>query len=448
MTTIGIRLEDKNHWERRVPLVPTDIAPLIQDHGLRVIVQPSPQRTYGDDAFRAIGAEVDMDLSSADVVFAVKEIPVPLITPERTYVFFAHVIKGQPYNMHLLRHLLDSRSTLIDYERIVDDQGKRLVLFGREAGEAGMIDSLHLLGRRFALEGLDTPFAEIRLAHDYSDLSEAKEQLEAVGANIRRGMASTFESTADLPLVFGFMGGGNVSQGAQEIFDILPFEEVAPEDLQTVCAQGPAIDDRLIKVRFGRQHLATPKDPTEAFDKETYSQHPERFRGRLAEFLPHVSVLMNGIYWTPEFPRFFSRAEAQDLWSRGERKLRLIGDVTCDIDGAIELTYKATSPDDPAYVYAPSSDSFHAGIEGDGIIVLAVDNLPCELPRDASNRFSHSLRSFVPSIARADYSKPFEDLTLPPEIHRAVITHRGELTPNYEYLASALSRAEQEHAKD
>ena len=435
MTTIGIRLEDKNVWERRVPLVPSDVARLMAEHGLRFVVQPFERRIYQDDEYRAIGAELDDDLSAAKVVFAVKEIPLAKLRADTAYAFFAHVIKGQSYNMPLLRRLLDLRCTLIDYERITNDAGKRLVLFGREAGQAGMIDSLHILGRRLTVEGFPTPLAEIGMAHTYDDLADAKEKIALVGEAIEDGALDL----PDLPLVVGFTGRGNVSQGAQEIFDLLPFDEVAPERLESVCRRDePYYRNRLVKVRFGKEHLAAHREGA-PFDETEYRKHPERFRGRLSEFLPFVTVLMTGHFWTNAYPRFFTKADAAEMWRRGEKKLRLIGDVTCDIDGAIEMTYRSTVIDQPTYLYRPADATYEDGLEGDGILVLAIDNLPCELPRDASRRFSHALRDFVAAMAQADYQQPYEALALPPEIHRAVITHRGELTPGYRDLEKHLA---------
>lgn len=437
MPTIGIRLEDKNIWERRVPLVPSDVARLVSEHGLDFVVQPFERRVYGDDEYRAVGAVLNDDLSSAKVVFAVKEIPLDKLRADTAYAFFAHVIKGQAYNMPLLRRLLDLRCTLIDYEKITDAANRRLVLFGREAGQAGMIDTLHALGARLAAEGYDTPLSQVGMAYTYDDLADAKEKIALVGEAIEDGRLDL----PDLPLVVGFTGRGNVSQGAQEIFDLLPFDEVPPDRLEEICSgDEPYYRNRLVKVRFEKEHLAAHRGGA-PFDEAEYRRHPERFRGRLAEFLPFVTILMTGHYWTDAFPRFFTKAEATEMWRRGQKKLKLIGDVTCDIDGAIEMTYRATVIDQPTYVYLPEEDAYRDGLEGDGIVVMAVDNLPCELPRDASRRFSHALRGFVSAIAHADYGLPFEALALPPEIERAVITHRGQLTPAYRYLEKYLAES-------
>jgi len=153
VSAIGIRREDKREWERRAPLVPLHVAELVAA-GTDVVVQPSEIRAFGDDDYRRAGARVQDDLSSAGVILAVKEVPMPLLIPGRVYVFFAHVIKGQEHNMPLLRQVLDLGITLVDYEKIADADGRRLVKFGRQAGQAGMVETLRALGRRLAAEGV------------------------------------------------------------------------------------------------------------------------------------------------------------------------------------------------------------------------------------------------------------------------------------------------------
>lgn len=436
---VGIRREDKSPWERRVPLVPQDVARLRRAGGLRFLVEPSAKRIYSDEAYREAGAELEPDLGAAKVILAVKEIPLEKLLANKVYAFFAHVIKGQSYNMPLLGRLLELGCTLVEYERIVDESGRRLVLFGREAGQAGMIDALWALGERLARAGHETPLMELRPAHGYEDSDAAAAVISDVGWRLQQHLARHPEIPGG-PLVFAFTGAGNVSRGAQEIFDLLPHEEVDAEDLAELGTSGRGAGGRLVKVRLGKEHLAAPKEPGRTFDPDEFRNHPERFRARLPELLPYVTVLVNGIYWTPRYPRYLTRAAACEMWRRGERKLVLIADISCDVDGAIELTHKATQPDEPAYVYHPESDSWSDGLDGEGIAILAVDNLPAELPRDASNHFSRSLRGFVPALARADYERPYDELDLPPEIHRAVVTHRGELTPPYRYLARHLER--------
>jgi len=429
---IGIRREDKNRWERRAPLVPADIKRLVREQGFEFIVQPSPIRIYRDEQFAGAGCELNPDLSRAGVIFAIKEIPLDLLEQDKTYVFFAHVIKGQEHNMPLLQRLLELNCTLIDYERIVDEKNRRLVFFGRQAGQAGMIETLHALDRRLRWEGFDSPFQGVKPAYNYPDLAHAKSALQEMGLSVRAGL------DPDLcPLVIGFAGYGNVSQGAQEVFDLFPHEEIAPEDLAQLGTRKPT-REKLFKVVFKEEHLVVPIDAGEDFALADYYQNPERYRSRFADYLPQLTALVNCIYWTPRYPRLVTRAVARRLWSAGERSLRVIGDISCDIGGSIEFTYKATEPDQASFVYDPIADTYKDGVEGRGIAVMAVDNLPCELPRDASDYFSATLRAFAPSLAAADFSRPFAELGLPPELMRAVIAHRGALTQEYRYLEDFL----------
>ncbi|MDA8017223.1 MAG: bifunctional lysine ketoglutarate reductase /saccharopine dehydrogenase family protein [Thermoanaerobaculia bacterium] len=434
--SIGIRREDKSAWERRAPLVPADVAELVAA-GYEVLVQPSDIRVFSDDEYREAGASVDEDLSSAGVILAVKEVPIPLLVPERTYLFFAHVIKGQEHNMPLLRRMLDLGITLVDYERIADADGRRLVKFGRQAGQAGMVETLHALGHRLAAEGIETPLADVRQPFHYGSLEAVRQALSQVASTIETG----FRPPSDGPLVFAFTGRGSVTQGAWEVFERLPYELIAPEDLPRRLADHDGLQRSLLAVRLEKRHLATPKDPDKEFEEAEYRAHPERYRGRLHRLLPYFTALVNGIYWDEDFPRFVTRRAMREMWRRGDRKLRVIGDISCDIEGSVELTHEATQPDAPCYVYDPESDSFHAGLDGPGVAIMAVDNLPCELPIDASREFSVPLRGFVPALADADWSVPYGALSLPSALRRAVITHRGELTPDYHYLERHLELA-------
>ena len=174
------------------------------------------------------------------------------------------------------------------------------------------------------------------------------------------------------------------------------------------------------------------------FELLDYYANPESYRSRFFDYLPHLTSLVNCIYWTEQYPRLITRLQAKELWSSGQRTLRVIGDISCDIDGSVAFTYKSTEPDAPAFVYDPITDRFKDGIEGRGIVVVSVDNLPCELPRESSDSFSSVLIDYVPHLAAADFSLPLAELPLPPALKRAIITHRGELAPDYRYLDEFL----------
>jgi len=431
---IGIRREDKNIWERRVPLTPRHVGELARQ-GIPVAVQPSDIRAFSDDAYRQAGADVTEDLSDCPIVFAVKEIPIPFFRPGGAYVYFAHVIKGQPYNMPMLAKLLELGCTLIDYERVVDDKNRRLVFFGRHAGLAGMIDSLWALGKRLTREGHETAFASIEPAHAYENLEAAKQAVARAGEQLAKdGLPDAL-----VPAVFGFAGYGNVSRGAQEVFDLLPHTEITPDEL--LATGGGNSRHELVKTVFYEKHMVRPRQAGHAFDLQDYYDHPERYEGDFARFAPHLTVLVNCIYWTQKYPRLLSRKTLQDLWAGGTPRLRVIGDVSCDVEGAVACTLKCTGTGDPVFVYRVEDDRAVMGTDEDpasGPVVLAVDNLPCELPVESSGDFGDALMPYVPALAEADLSKPFAELGLPAPLKRAVITHRGELTPEYGYLKEKL----------
>jgi len=427
---LGIRQEDKNVWERRVPLTPDHVRSLV-DRGIEVVVQPSEIRAFRDAEYREAGAALRDDLGECPVILGVKEIPRNLFRWEHTYVFFAHVIKGQPHNMPMLRRLLELRCTLIDYEKVADDSGRRLVFFGRHAGLAGMIDTLWALGKRLEAEGIPNAFSEIRPTHEYPDLEAAKRAVHGVAPKL----AASPLPPALTPLVFGFAGYGHVSLGAQEIFDLLPHREVEPGELERAAHEGSG----LVKTVFKEEHMVRPAEPGRLFDLQEYYRHPERYRAGFDAWVPHLHVLVNCIYWEPRYPRLVTKERLRSLWGDGAApRLRVIGDISCDVDGSIECTVRATDPGDPVYVWQPGDATVRPGVRGEGPVILAVDNLPCELALDASRDFGRALLAYVPDLVGADFSRPFDRLELPAPFKRAVIAHRGELTPEFRYLQPNL----------
>ncbi len=432
---IGIRREDKSPWERRAPLTPAQAQQLRRDAGLQIVIQPSHQRIFPDDAYRAAGARISEDLSPCPVILGIKEIPPGAIEAGKTYIFFSHTIKGQPHNMPMLRRLLELRCQLIDYERITDDAGRRLIFFGRYAGLAGMIDALWALGRRLDWEGIANPFGDLRRAWEYADLEEARAAVQEAGAHIAaEGVPPALE-----PLVVGFAGYGNVSRGAQEIFDLLPHTEIAPAQLAGLCKLPRTADRRLVKVIFRESDMVEPLVPDEPFNLQAYYDQPQRYRSRFESYLPSLTVLMNAIYWEPRYPRLVTRAGLERLYAAQPPYLRVIGDLSCDIEGAIECTDHCTRSDQPVYVYQPRSGLATPGIAGAGPVILAVDILPAELPRESSQAFGAALLPLVAALAGADYAAPFADCALPAALRRAAICYQGELTPAYRYLARHLA---------
>ena len=356
---IGIRREDKNEWERRVPLIPEDVRSLRRDRGLQFLVQPSAIRVFKDDEYAQAGALVQEDLSAADVVFAVKEIPLDLLQEKTTYLFFSHTIKGQAYNMPLLQRLLDLKCTLIDYERIMDEQNRRLIFFSLHAGYAGTMETLRAWGLRLRYEGVETPLADIKHAYEYADLAEAMGHMRQIGDRIKADGLGGY----DKPLIIGIAGYGNVSRGSQELLGCFPITEVEPEDLEKAAAAGPDKLGPMAKVVFHEEDMVEPKASEAQFVLQDYYQHPGNYKGVFSRYLPHLDVLLNTIYWEDRYPRLVTRKWAKSAFAEDQPpRLRVIGDISCDIGGGVELTLKATKPDAPCNVVDPrGSYGIHSG---------------------------------------------------------------------------------------
>jgi len=433
MHKIGIRYEDKYKMERRVALVPDHVKQLV-DKGVEVEVVRSEKRIFTDEEYAAVGAVLVDEVTDSDIVIGVKEMPVGYFKKDKTYIFFSHTIKGQAYNMPLLQNMIDSGASLIDYEKIEDDQGRRLIFFGRFAGLAGMINSLWSLGQRWQRMGIDTPFLKIEQTHHYNSLEEAKSVVEEVGRFIEEtGLPESIS-----PLVIGLTGYGNVSKGAQEILDLLPVEEIEPDQLATRLSENSLSNKVIYKTVFKEEDLSKPLDSSKAFDLQEYYNHPERFESQFEQYVPHLTVLMNCMYWDARYPRIITKDYLEKLFKKGSPKLTVIGDVTCDPDGSIEALHKGTEIEDPVFVYNPFTRKPTMGFEGEGLLIMGVDILPSELPRESSQTFSDALIGFLPDLVLADLNVPFDELEIPAPLKRAMILYKGELTPDYTYLKEYL----------
>ena len=427
---IGVRYEDKYVMERRVPLIPLHIGKLIKEKDIEVYIERSAKRVFTDEEYENAGAILTDDLSNAPVIFGVKEVPVPRLEEGKTYIFFSHVIKGQPHNMPMLKKMMELKCNLIDYERIVDEMGRRLIFFGRHAGLAGMINSLWSLGQRLEEFGIITPFLDIAQTHHYHSLEEARKVVSKVGQKIiEKGLPPELK-----PLVIGITGYGNVSSGAQEITSLLPVKEILPEELFSLHKHTHLPDNILYKVVFREEHMVEPVNPDDHFELSDYYQHPEKYRSQFEKYLPYLNMLVNCIYWDSRYPRLLTKDYAEEMFRDGQPRLTVIGDITCDPDGSVELTHKGTEIENPVFVYNPFTRQPTDGFKGEGILVMAVDILPSELPRDSSRYFSEVLWKYAAPIAKADYNAGFKDIKLPSPVKKAMILHHGEFTPDYEYM--------------
>ncbi len=431
MKIIGIVKETKNKWERRVPLNPMAVQELI-NKGFGVTIQPSEIRIYKDAEYVTVGAQLSSDLSSCDFIIGVKEIPMKDLIPQKPHLFFSHTIKGQDYNMPLLQQILNDKITLFDYEKIEDDKNRRLVFFGKFAGYAGMVDTLHGLGQRLKQQfNIDTPFLKIKHSYQYESVADAIEQISIIGKEIEQnGLPAEIT-----PLNIFLLGYGHVSQGCQEILATLPIEHIEPDDLENQSKNYK--DNKIYLSVFKEEHLVERKDGTK-FDLLDYFKNNEKYKSRLEHYLQYCSVYMNAIYWTPQCPVFLPNLYLKSIQDQNP-KLIIIGDITCDIKGSVQATVKETSPDNPVFVYNTKTRKETDGYKGEGFAVMAVDNLPCEFPKEASDNFSKSLMPFIESMLLNDYSKPIVESSLPNEIKSACIAHQGNLEDNFKYLEEYLS---------
>jgi alpha-aminoadipic semialdehyde synthase len=429
---IGMRKEEKA-FETRVPLVPKHIENLIKDYNIEFILEPSNQRAFSAEEYKSIGVKIKpLKDSQATVILGIKEMPIDFFQKDKIYAFFSHTIKGQEHNMPMLKQIMDIDATLLDYEKIVDDNNIRLIFFGNWAGMAGISDTFRVLGKRLEVEGMKpNPFAGMKPTLQLKGLSELENEFHALGERIKeQGLPEDLT-----PFIVGFAGYGNVSRGAQKLFDILPHISVNPEELSKAQPNNHAI----YKCVFKEEHMVEPRDTSSTFELNDYYEHgSEKYKGVFQKYVPFLTVLLNCIYWTKKYPRLITRDFIRNHWNDETRRLRIIGDISVDMEGAIEFTTITTKPDNPAFTYIIAENRPTIGFQGDGPVVIAVDNLPCELPRESSTSFSETLFRFIPPLAQADFTTKFDQLKLPKELKDAIIVYQGELTENYKYLAQYL----------
>ncbi|KAG0626104.1 hypothetical protein M758_2G102500 [Ceratodon purpureus] len=429
---VGVLKEQTSKWERRAPLSPHHCAKLLKTGVNRILIQPCSKRIYRDAIYKDSGCEITNDLSECGLILGVKQPKPETLLPDRSYAFFSHTHKAQPENMPLLDKVLEKRISLFDYE-LIRDSNVRSVYFGQFAGYAGMIDGLRGLGEWLLSQGYSTPFLSIGSTYMYTSLSVAKQAVLAVGEELK----SSGLPPEICPLVFVFTGTGNVSRGAQEILNLLPHEYVDPSRLHELTDRSPSkvpikgINFKVFGCVVSAEHMVERKTPNSGpFDKHHYYEHPEEYSSIFAKTIaPHASVIVNCMYWEQRFPRLLTNKELLDLRSAGRSRLLVIADITCDKGGSIEFLKKYSSIQNPFFRYNPEDDSTQNDMEGDGILFMAVDCLPTELPRESTKHFGNALFPFLVNLANA---RKLEDTPAP--LHDACIAHEGSLTEMYKYI--------------
>ncbi|KAM4733473.1 alpha-aminoadipic semialdehyde synthase, mitochondrial [Anableps anableps] len=445
---MAIRREDVNPWERRAPLAPRHVKELNND-GVKVLVQPSNRRAIHEKFYMKAGAIIQEDISEASLIVGVKRPPEEKVIPRKTYAFFSHTIKAQEANMGLLDDLLKKEVRLIDYEKMVDANGYRIVAFGQWAGVAGMINILHGLGLRFLVLGHHTPFMHIGMAHNYRNVSQAIQAVRDCGYEISIGLMPRSIG----PLTFCFTGTGNVSKGAQDIINELPVEYVEPHELKDVSETGD-MNKVYATVLSRRHHLVRKSDGI--YDPMEYEDHPELYTSHFrTSVAPYTTCLINGIYWDPHTPRLLRRLDAQRLirplksscaLNEGSpalpHKLLAICDISADTGGSIEFMNECTTIDKPFCIYDADQHIDHDSVEGNGILMCSIDNLPAQLPIEATEYFGDRLFPYIWEMLLSDATKPLSEEEFSPQVRDAIITSNGALTPKFEYIEKMREKRE------
>ncbi len=392
---IGIIREGKKPVDKRVALTPTQASSLMQRFpDVKIYAQPSPSRCFADDEYVKNGISLQEDLSECDILLGVKEVPIDELIPNKTYFFFSHTIKKQPYNRPLLRAILEKNIRLIDYETLTDEKKNRVIAFGRYAGIVGAYNGIRGYGIRHNL-------FELKPVHTCFDREEMNNELQK----------------AKLPNIkIAITGGGRVANGAIETLAVAKIKQVSSEDLIHKTFNEPVF------AQLNSKHYHKRKDGREFISAEFYS-HPENFEADFLKYASEIEMLVACAFWHQKAPVLFNLADIQHK----DFKINFIADVTCDIDGSIPTTKRASTVAEPFYDFdknamilaEPFSSQNH-------ITVMAVDNLPSELPRNASMDFGQIMLDLVlTSLLEGDKSQL---------IARAAITENGHLTKNFDYL--------------
>ncbi len=393
---IGILRESKIPVDWRVPLRPDHCKMLLEHYPhVELFVQPSDTRCFSNKEYSSLGIKMKEDLSDCDILLGIKEVAEHVLIPNKKYLFFSHTMKKQPQNKKLLQAILEKKIEMIDYESIKDDQGQRLIAFGRFAGIVGAYNSLLLYGRKYKLFDLKPAYK----CYNYDELKSELKKLQIPAIKIV------------------VTGSGRVGNGICEVLDFLNIPKVSGKDFLRNNFRY-AVYTQLLSDDY---HIHNKKG--KPFDKQEFHQYPENFHSNFVPFTKAADILIAGAFWHPKAPVLFTTEDMR----ADDFRLKLIGDVTCDFNGSIPCTIKPSTIYDPAYDYNPFTEGIEAPFSDEkNITVMAIENLPGELPRDASTYFGDMLiKNVLPDLLSGNYSELIE---------RATIARSGTLTERYNYL--------------
>ena len=395
----GIIRERKNPPDRRVVLSPAACQKVLSKYKTaEIIVEPSPIRTYTDAEYTDAGISVASKMKECDVLLGVKEVPIKSLIPNKKYFFFSHTIKKQPYNRKLLRAILDKNIELYDHEVITDPKGIRLVAFGRYAGIVGAYNGFRAYGLKYSLYKL--PKAE-QLPNQKALIAELKK--------------------IKLPNIKILLTGkGRVGNGSKEMLDAMGLTKVnVGEYLENDF-------DEPVYCQIDASEYNKRKDGVRG-NKADFFENPEEYRSDFTRFTKVTDFYIAGHFYGQGAPFLYTREDAK----HSDFRIKVVADVSCDIDGPVASTIRPSTIAKPVYGYDPKTEKETNFRNKSAIAVMAVDNLPCELPRDASEGFGDAfLRNVIPAFFNGDKNRVLE---------RARMTKNGKLTSRYEYLSDYVA---------
>ena len=392
---IGIIRETKIPPDKRTAITPIYAGEVIKRFPyIKLFVQPGQLRCFRDSEYARYGTEIKEDLSACDILVGVKEVDISALIPGKTYLFFAHVGKEQPYNRDLLLAILDKRIRLIDYEYITDKEGQRLIAFGRWAGIVGAYNGLRGWGLR-------TGDYKLKPAHQCRDYEEMKGQLSNIKLNNSRILIT---------------GGGRVAWGAVETLSKSGIREVSHDDYLEKDFNEPVF------CRIDPWHYAERIDGRD-FMIQHFFDNPSLYKSKFKPYTRKTDIYIAAHFWDPESPRMFELNEMDEK----DFRISMIADISCDINGSVPSTMRASTIDEPFYGFDPQTKRECKPFKPlPSLTMMTVDNLPGELPRDASEDFAEILvRDIIPKLIGPDPDGVIE---------RATITENGKLKESFAYL--------------
>jgi saccharopine dehydrogenase (NAD+, L-lysine-forming) len=401
---IGLIRERKNPPDKRVAFTPEQCHHIYYNYpDIQFIIEPSEVRCIPDEMYQGLGFHVGEEMETCDVLFGIKEVPPQDLIFGKTYFMFSHTIKKQAHNQKLLHQVLEKNITLVDYECLVNEKGERTVAFGRFAGIVGAYNALRMWMFRFHQ-------IPLKPAHECGDMEEMMDYA--------RHHLSVLE-----PIKIAITGTGRVGKGAKEVLDALGIKEVEPDDYLTSKFEEPVYT--LLSSRHYYQH-----PEMETWDEAHFRKNAGEYESRFLAFSQCIDLFIPCHYWDPKAPPLFTRKEVQFP----EFQIKVISDVTCDLEGSVPTTIRTSTIADPFYDINPNSFGEEPAFSQDkNITICAIDNLPCELPFDASKAFGEMLmENVLPELASGNWDS----------IEKATITRNGKLTTPFHYLESYAYSAE------